>query len=57
MRISRQPRENCTHNEQLYNSYSSLNVTNITKLWMMGWLGYIACTGDRKNTQNLIIQC
>jgi hypothetical protein len=47
-RISGQARDNCTHNEQLYISYLSLNVINIIKLRMMGYVGHVACTGERE---------
>jgi len=48
MRISGQVRDNCTHNEQLYISYLSLDVINIIKLRMVGWVGHMACTGERE---------
>jgi len=57
MRMFGQVRNNCTHNGQLYISYLSLNVINIIKFRMMGWVGHIACIGEReKYTKKLVIQ-
>jgi len=55
MRISGQARDNCTHNEQFYISYLSLNVITIIKSRMMGWVGHIACTGEMEKVHKKLV--
>jgi hypothetical protein len=47
--------ESCTMRSSITCTYSSPNITRITKSWKMAWKGHVASTKDVKNAYRLFV--
>jgi hypothetical protein len=43
------------HNEELYNVYSSPNITRMIKSRRMRWAGRVVCMGDRRGAYRVLV--
>ena len=43
------------HNEELYDLYFSPNIIHVVKSRIMGWMGCVACMGDRRGAYRLLL--
>jgi len=43
------------HNEEFNDICSSLNIIRVIKPRRMGWVGHVACTGERKGGYSVIV--
>jgi hypothetical protein len=61
MRIPRHMREEVAggwrrlHNEELHNSYASLNVITVNKSTRIRWVGNVAQIGEMRNAYNIYV--
>jgi len=43
------------HREELYDLYSSPNITRVIEPRRMGYAGYVACMGDRRGAYRVLV--
>jgi hypothetical protein len=43
------------HNEELYNLYSSPNITRQIKSMQMRWAGHVACSGEKRKVYKILV--
>jgi hypothetical protein len=43
------------HNEELYNLYSSPNITRQIKSMQMMWAGHVACLGEKRKVYKILV--